>query len=267
MSPNLVGTDARADLPLPANVRRYYFPGVTHNGSLTGGFPLAGDQPWPGAPQCTLAWNPNPSADTRRALLRALLAWVSTGVEPPASRYPTLAAGDLVEPTPAAMGWPSVPGIASPSGKLNPFLDYDLGPGFHYADLSGVITRQPPRLRRVMPSLVPRVNGDGNETAGVPSVQLLVPIGSYTGWNQLHSGYGAGSGCGFIGGFIPFARTQAERRDRGDPRLSLEERYRNHDGFVTRVRTIAAAQVRDGWLLQEDADRIIAQAEASDVLR
>ncbi len=267
MSPNLVGTDARADLPLPANVRRYYFPGVTHNGSPRGGFPLAGDPSIPGIARCVLAWNPNPSADTRRALLHALADWVSVGKAPPASRYPTLAAGDLVPATPKAMGWPDIPGNPDPAGKLNTFPDYDFGPGFDYVDLSGVVTLQPPRIRGIIPSLVPRVNSDGNETAGVPSVQLLVPIGTYTAWNQLQSGYGAGGSCSFIGGFIPFARTEAERAAKGDPRPSLEARYHDHAGFVARVRAAAAGQVRDGWLLQDDADRIIAEAEASDVLR
>lgn len=267
MSPNLVGTDARADLPLPANVRRYYFPGVTHNGSPTGGFPLDGDQPPPGADFCTLAWNPNPSADTRRALLKALRDWVSTGTPPPPSRYPTIAHGDLVAPTAAAMGWPAIPGAPSPTGKINRFLDYDFGPGFDYVDLSGVITRQPPAIRQVISSLVPRVDADGNETAGVPSVQLRVPIGTYTGWNVRKNGYGAGAGCAFLGGFIPFARTRADRLATGDSRLSLQERYRDHAGFVARVRSVAAQQVRAGWLLGDDAARIIKQAEDSDVLR
>jgi hypothetical protein len=267
MSPNLVGTDARADLPLPANVRRYYFPGVTHNGSSTGGFPLAGEAPPPGAPRCALAWNPNPSSDTRRALLRALADWVSLDTPPPASRYPMLATGDLVAPAPGEMGWPAIPGVPTPAGKLNIFPDYDFGPGFDYADVSGVATAQPPRIRRIIPSLVPRVNGDGNEIAGVPSVQLLVPLGTYTGWNELLGGYGAGGGCGFIGGFIPFVRTEAERLAKGDPRPSLEARYRDHAGFVARVRTAAAEQVRAGWLLPDDAKRIVAQAEASQILR
>jgi hypothetical protein len=266
MSPDLVGTDARADLPLPANVRRYYFPSVTHNGSATGGFPLAGDKPIPGI-SCTLAWNPNPSGDTRRAILRALTQWVTRGKAPPPSRYPTIANGDLVKPTPVAMGWPAIPGAPTPAGKLNEFPDYDLGPGFDYPDLSGVVTRQLPAIRRIIPSLVPRVNSDGNETSGVPSVQLLVPIGTYTGWNELRDAYGAGGGCGFLGGFTPFARTEAERAAKGDPRPSLEARYGDHAGFVSRVRAVAAQQVRAGWLLQDDADRIIAQAEASDVLR
>ena len=37
MSPDLVGTSAAEDIPLPDNVRRYYFPGTTHGGGA-GGF-------------------------------------------------------------------------------------------------------------------------------------------------------------------------------------------------------------------------------------
>ena len=130
-----------------------------------------------------------------------------------------------------------------------------------------MLTQQPPTVRRILPSRVPRVNADGNETAGIPSVQLLVPIGTYTGWNELATGYGRGGGCGFIGGFIPFARTQAERRASGDPRSSLVERYGDHAGFVARVKTVTAEQVAQGWLLPADAEKLIHQAEASDVLR
>jgi hypothetical protein len=267
MSPNLVGTDARADLPLPADVRRYYFPSVTHGGSYSGAFPLKGDPAFPGAPACTMALNPNPSTETRRAVLKALADWVSTGRTPPPSRYPTIAGGDLVPPTATAIGWPRIPGAPNPDGKLNPFLDQDFGASFNYRDLSGVLTRQPPTIRRTIPSLVPRVNSDGNETAGVPSVQLLVPIGTYTGWNESAAGFGRNGGCGFVGGFVPFARTEAERRASGDPRPSLEARYRDHAGFVARVRTVAAEQVKAGWLLPDDADKLVAQAQASDVLR
>jgi len=267
MSPGLVGTDARADLPLPAEVRRYYFPGVTHGGSHSGAFALTGDPAFPGAPNCALASNPNPSFYTMRALMARLLAWVAQGRPPPGSRYPRLADRQLVPANATAMGWPAIPGAPSPDGKLNSFLDYDFGTGFAYHDVSGVLTRQPPRVRKTIPSVVPRVDADGNEVGGVPSVQFLVAIGTYTGWNQRQEGYGAGGPCGFMGGFIPFARTRADRIAVGDPRLSLAERYHDHQGFVLRVRAVARAQVRAGWLLPEDADRIVHQAEASNVLR
>lgn len=266
MSPNLVGTDAARDIPLLPNVRRYYFPGVTHGGSRVGGFPTAPEAPFPGQPACAMANNPNPSADSLRAAQRILVAWVR-GIEPPPSAYPTLAAGDLVLPDASAMGWPAIPGAPVPTGKINRFLDYDFGPDFAYGDISGAITRQPPAIRREIVQLVPRVDADGNEVSGVPSVQMLVPLGTYTGWNEQAQGWGAGGGCGFVGGFIPFASTRAERLATGDPRLSLEERYTSHSGFVQQVRTVVAQRLAAGWLLPDDAARLIAEAEASDVLR
>lgn len=264
MSPGLVGTDARRDVPLPAGVRRYYFPSVTHGGSWTGGFPAAGD---PAIPGCRLVGNPNPSKESLRAAQAMLIAWVRDGTPPPPSRYPTLAGGDLAAPTSRAMGWPAIPGAPTPDGKLNPMPDYDFGPRFRARDVSGVASWQPPRLRQVIPSLVPRVNGDGNETAGVASVQLQVPLGTYLGWNETTSGFDAGRGCGFVGGFIPFSRTQAERLAAKDPRPSLAERYGDHAGFVARVRDAVARQARAGWLLPDDAARLIDEAERSDVLR
>lgn len=267
MSPGLIGTDARADVPLPANVRRYYFPGVTHGGSYVGGFPPAGERPYPGAPACVMASNPNPSNDTRRALLAALAAWVKTDTPPPPSRYPTLARGELVTADASAMGWPAIPHAPTPTGKLNVMPDYDFGASFDYVELSGLLEKHPPATRGIIPQRVPRVDGDGNETAGVPSVQLLVPLGTYTGWNELSAGYGKGGGCGFVGGFIPFARTEAERRAAGDPRPSLQSRYGDHAGFVARIRAVVAEQVARRWLLPPDGERLIREAEASDVLR
>jgi hypothetical protein len=150
---------------------------------------------------------------------------------------------------------------------MNAFTDYDFGAGFRAADVSGVMTRQPPAVRRTLPARVPRVDSDGNETAGIPSVYLQVPLGTYLGWNVKARGFGAGGGCGFMGGFIPFERTRAARLASGDPRPSLEERYGDHAGFVARVRAAVAHQQADGWLLPDDAERILRDAEQSNVLR
>jgi Alpha/beta hydrolase domain len=114
---------------------------------------------------------------------------------------------------------------------------------------------------------VPRVNTDGNETSGVPSVQLQVPLGTYTGFNELAAGYGKGGNCVFFGGFIPFAKTKAERAAKGDPRLSLEERYGDHAGFVAKVREAVTKQQAEGWLLPDDAARLLKEAEAANVLK
>jgi hypothetical protein len=103
-----------------------------------------------------------------------------------------------------------------------------------------------------------------------PAAGLLTgetPLGTYLGWNVVRSGFFKGHNAGFVGGYIPFARTQAERTEAGDPRLSLEERYRDHAGYVAAVKAAAERQVEQRFLLLDDATRLVREAEASDVLR
>ncbi len=262
LSPNLVGTRADRDIPLPANVRRYYSPSVRHGGG-PGGFDPGGRA----EACCQLASNPNPSAETNRALMHALVAWVADDAPPPPSRYPRLDRGDLVPLSQATLGFPRIPGVPLPDGVIVPFYEYDFGPGFRNLDVSGVMSLQPPVVRATLPMLVPRVDADGNELAGVRSVLLEAPLGTYTGWNPIASGFFKGQIQPLGGGYIPFAKTRAERLASGDPRLSLEERYGTHEGYVARVRAAAARLVTDRLLLQDDADRLVAQAEQSRVLR
>jgi len=261
MSPDLVGTDAKKDIPLPENVRRYYFPGTTHGGGR-GGFKVA---PAAVPAGCVLAANPNPSSDTLRALRVALIEWVMKGIQPPPSRYPTLQAGQLVAATQAATGFPKIPGIPSVDGVVNPVYDYDFGAEFRAGDMAGWIGKAPPEIRRALPTLVPKADADGNDLGGVASVLFEVPLGTYTGWNVTRQGFQKGQWCGLNGGYIPFARTKAERLASGDPRLSLEERYGTQEKYVEGVRAAAARAVKARYLLAEDAARLVGQAEASGV--
>lgn len=261
-SPALVGTDARRDIPLPANVRRYFNPGVTHTGGR-GGFSLAGAK----LASCLLPSNPNPASDTLRALTVDLIDWVAKGIEPPPSAYPTLGAGQLADPKVVSAAFPHIPGVPAPLGALNPLPTFDYGPTFHAADLTGVMALQPPRIGGQVPLLVATVDADGNETAGVRSVLNQAPLGSYVGWNYATTGYAAGLGCGSNGGFIPFAATRAERVAKGDPRPSLEERYGSRDAYLGKVRAAAEALVARRLLLPEDAARIVAEASQTDAFQ
>ena len=244
-------------------MRRYYYPGTTHGGGR-GGFAV---EAGPGAQGgCTLPPNPNPEADTTRALTRALIAWVTAGTAPPPSRYPRLDRGELVPATKAAVGIPDIPGLGFEESPVNQVLEYDFGPGFVANDMTGVIDRQPPRVVRVIPTYVPRVNADGNETSGVPSVLHQAPLGTYLGWNLTSAGFFAGRGCGFSGGYVPFARTRAERQAAGDPRPSVEERYGTLEGYACVVEKAARTAVTERFLLQADADRLVNEAAHSRVL-
>ena len=261
-SPGFVGTDAKHDLPLPSNVRRYYIGSTTHGGG-NGAFTRT---PPKSRAVCVLPDNPAPESDHARALLGALTAWVTRGTPPPPSRYPRLADGTLASPEAVAKRFPSIPGAPTPAGMITPFLDYDYGASFSPNDMRGALDSVPPHVRRVLPSLVPQIDADGNEIAGVKSPLVANPLGTYTGWNRTASGFAKDLPCGFSGGFIPFAATRAERLASGDPRPSLEERYRTHDAYVRGVRASAEKLVRERLLLAEDAARIVAAAEHSDVL-
>jgi hypothetical protein len=259
----MVGTDAKADIPLPDTVRRYYFAGAQHGGGR-GGFTLAGEP----AAACELPSNPIPEAEIRRALLKSFVRWATTGGPMPASRYPKISDGTLVPDTNAAMGFPRIPGKPMPEGLQRPLIGYSLGSHFSYKDGSGYLTAVP-GVEREFPQLVVKVDADGNEVSGLKSPLAMTPLGTYTGWNVTKAGPFKGLLCGDVptGGFIPFAKSKADRTASADPRLSLEERYGSHQGYVKAVTAAADTLVRDGLLLRHDADTMIAQAQNSDILR
>ena len=288
LTPEWVGTDGKADLPLPDFVRRYYIASSTHGGGA-GGF----DSSLPGVglpatgPVCpgnnfgvgVLPANPVPHYETVNAIRLHFRNWVTKGIAPPPSRYPTLApqagakTGTLALAHKEAIGFPTLPGLR-PSVPERDFimavLDYDWGPQFNVMDLSGVPSNAPPPVRRSLAMLAPRVDSDGNELGGVPVVLLDAPLGTYLGWNITADGakpFHKGQICDYVGGMIPFAKTAAERAANGDPRPSLEERYGSHDGYVQAVRRAADRAVRERFLLPEDATALVKAAGDSKVLR
>jgi alpha/beta hydrolase family protein len=284
MTTSWVGTAARNDIPLPPNVRRYYLPSSTHGG----GNGATTEDPGPATGiNCpgnnwgrgTLRANPVPATGLVNRVRAALRDWVMLDTSPPASQWPTMRDSTLVEPTKAAMGFPSgVPGIPDsifmPENFVFPVFDYDWGPDYDHFDASGVPTNAPPPIRHVIKTLVPRVDADGNELGGVPTVQVMAPLGTYLGWN-ITAGPGdvgydgrpfhAGQVCNYVGGMVPFFKTKAERLAAGDPRLSLEERYVTHAGYVAAVTAAANNAFSRGYLLAADRDALIAQAVASNV--
>jgi hypothetical protein len=253
-STGISGTDAKADIPLPPNVRRYYFAGTTHGGG-GGGFKL--DQP--ARAGAVLASNPNPNTEFFRAIYFALTEWVTKGTPPPPSVFPSLADGTLAPANDASLGYPKVPGLPSTNGVMNSMLDYDYGPQFNYLDGSGLITVVPPVVKQVIPTYAVKVDADGNEIAGLRSVLQRMPLGTYTGWNPIASGIFKGQEQNLAGGYLPFAKTKAERIAKGDPRRSIEERYPNLWGYFYDAMQVANTLVADRYLLPEDAQRQINQ--------
>ena len=235
---SLLHTDplGRGDVRLPAGARAYLVAGTQHGGR-------AGLSAAPGP--CANPRNPHSPAPALRALLTALDRWVSDGVEPPPSRVPTLAGRTLVPPDDT--GFPSLPGVRRvlEVNRIAVFGDW--------------IDPRPDATRAYRP-LVSRVDGDGNEVAGIRLPAIAVPLGTHTGWNVYREPFPDGELCDRDGTFVAFARTRAERLAAGDPRPSLEERYGSHAAYVARVEAATVSLVGARLLLAEDADQIRAAA-------
>jgi hypothetical protein len=253
---SLTTTDANGqyDAWIPRNVRMYLFSGTQHVASP------------PSSGICQQLRNPNNWAPYLRALVVALEQWVLEGTEPPASQIPTLGDGTLVTPDAASIGWPDIPGVKY-TGRINALPLVDFGPDFDAEDMTGILGEElavvPGKAYTV---LVSKVDGDGNEVAGIRPTTVQAPVATYTGWNLQRAGFAEDELCQNTGSYIPFATTKAERETAGDPRLSLEERYGTHEGYVQAVGDTANRLVARGFLLPEDAAAAIAAADASDVL-
>jgi len=245
---------------LPKNVRLYFVSSTAHGFSTVGLLtPPPGHSP--------LCQNPTTSAavsDTTRALLVAMDQWADQGIEPPKSNYPRLEDGTLVTLDEAREAFPKIPGVSFPT-VLNDYELLNFGPEF--GRMGGVLTLQPPELGPSYMEFVPKSDRDGLNISGIRPMQVRAPIGTSTGWNVRAAGHRAPNLCGLTGSFFTFATTKAERLANGDPRKSLEERYKDHDGFVKAVEKAARELVHERFLLEEDADAFISAAEASNVLK
>ena len=239
---SLVVTDPRGQhIELPDNVRVYLIAGTRHGG----GPGVHAATPSHGI--CQNLNNPLALGQIRAALSVALSEWVDEGIEPPPSRFPTVANGGLVTAT--AVDFPDVPDVTY-SASYNPLSLSDHG-------------SLPPTLGAAYTVLVGKTDADGNMIDGVRHPNLAAPIGTHTGWNLRREGFAEGEQCAGAGSFIPFAATQAQRGASGDPRLSFEERYPDHAAYVRAVSDAADALVRDRLLLPHDADEIVRLARGS----
>jgi hypothetical protein len=229
--------DGTKDLAIPDNERVYFLTGSQHGPSR---FPSAvtnGQQ----------RDNPNNYWWTMRALMVAMDKWVRDRVAPPSSRYPRLQDGTLVRASDLA--FPTIPTVMSPKGlsagnrASNQLLAQEGGQG------------------TPMPLLVPQVDQDGNERAGIRLPDIAVPLATFTGWNFRKSAIGGANQLfPLLGSYVPFPRTKADRDRAHDPRASIEERYPTRDRYVSMVQEAAAALVKDRYLLADDLPRLVDHA-------
>ncbi len=238
--------DGSDDLPLNDNARVFMFSSGQHG---PGSFP-------PRARGARHLQNPNDYRWPYRALLVALDRWVRGEGEPPASRYPRVSDGTLVALEDLKLV--SIPDL-TPLTRMHQPRRLDFGPNF---DASGIVTRQPPQAMNPYAALVPQVDADGNDIAGVRMPEIDVPLATYTGWNLRAPETGAPHELlDSAGSFVPFAVRAADRKVSEDPRLSIEERYSSREAYLARYRAAAQRLIDSGLLLRRDLDAVMKRAE------
>lgn len=145
------------------NVRIYFFNGLQH---FSGPFPPAkGIGDLHGQERQT----PLPIRFFWRAMLSNMDAWVRNGAAPPDSNYPKIADQTLVQLSDWA--FPAIPGVNKPH-EANRAYRLNFGPQWS----AGIISLQPPQVGAAFPVLVPQVDRDGNEQAGVRLPEIAVPL-------------------------------------------------------------------------------------------
>jgi hypothetical protein len=246
-------------VPIPDNVRLYMLSNHSHTGA-------AGVAALPTAKgTCAHPVNGARSFETFfRAIIVVLDEWADKGIAPPKSVYPDVRTGTLVTVAEAARTFPKIPGVKFPT-VINELSELDFGPSF--TSTGGRLTQLPPRIGKPYEVRIPKPDKEGLDAGGILTADIEAPVGTNLGWNLRAAGPRGNDLCGLSGAFIPLVKTKAERLASGDPRLSLEERYKDHAGFVRAVKRATERLVKERFLLDEDARTQIRMAEESQILK
>ena len=244
-----VDAEGRQDVPTSDNVRIYHFTGLQHFSGPSPPRKGAGD----------LLGQENESALPIRFFWRAMLAnmdvWVRSDTAPPRSSYPRIDNGTLVQLREYA--FPPIRDVDLPD-EASDAVRLDFGPQWQ----QGILRIQPPKVGKAFPVLVPQVDDDGNERDGVRLPEIVVPLGTYTGWNLRDPSIGApDQRVSFEGSYIAFARTRKERREAGDPRKSIEERYGSREDYLDRFGHALDDLIGQRWILPEDRAALVQRGQ------
>jgi hypothetical protein len=237
--------DGEKELSLDSNARLYFFAGTPH---ARAPFPPAKERK---SSSTTYAYLSNFATPgwSFRALLLDLDDWVSKDSAPPASAYPHLP-NELVRLD--RINFPKIPSVEFPTYMPSSWR-VDYGPDF---PIRGLIRNEPPTIGPPYQVLVPQSDQDGNDQGGILVPEVAVPLGTFTGWNyELPRLPNFNYLAGLTGSFFPFPRTREERL--GDSRLSIEERYKTREDYLSHVRVAAESLIARRLLRTEDLKAIL----------
>ena len=253
---SLLHTDVqgREDLELDPNIRIYSIAGASHLGA--------------GPTDKGICLYPRSPLKHRGPVLRALLSamdqWLTGDTQPPESRYPRIDDGTLVDVATYRRQFPKIPSVERPGGWLGVSetcyqpLRLDLGSRWHS---EGIADHVPPQQGTPYRTLVPAVDADGNDLAGIRLPEVVVPLSTYMGWNLRDEAHGAGGMlAGLHGSWLEFSNIP----NANDPRPSIQQRYPNRDVYLSKYADAVLDLAKHRYLLDEDAMNMLGEAAQRD---
>ena len=235
-----------ADITLPANVRVFTIGSTQHGPANSVTTTPSGVCQQPG--------NPNQWAPYIRNLGIELDDWVTMGIAPPGSRYARVSDGTLVHPSPVpGQNFPVIPGVTY-TGWYNP-VD----------ELNKSVLPNMPIPGESYTIMVPKTDPDGNDLPGVRTLDVQVPLATYTGWGLRRAPFAANEDCALTGQYIPFKATAAQRGS--DPRPSIAERYPTFDVYDQQLISAINHTIQDRLLLCEDGTSELARLRQNGATR
>jgi hypothetical protein len=240
-SASLTHTDVtgKQDIEVHPSVRIYHFAGTQHGPA---------DLPTESE---VLPGNPVNFRLGHRALLVALDRWVTEGEKPPESRHGSISDGTLVGLETLKTIWPEMP-LKLPENPRDP-RRLDHGTKWE----NGVIANEPPVVLEPYRMLLPSIDKDGNEIAGIRLPEVAVPLGTFAGW-RLRS-VEIGSPWAIVG-LQGFWFAFPEKSKSGDSRPPISERYEDKLDYINQCLNVTDVLISDRYLLSRDRDRIATRA-------
>ena len=227
-------TDGKQDAPLNADTRIYFIAGSQH-----------GPQSFPPNKPGNVRYLRN-SVDYRpiyRALLIAMHEWLKDGTAPPDSSYPRISQGQLVSRT--TLKFPKNAG-GDPPVRVHTGYQVDYGPEFA---TKGIVSKEPPTVGAPFTALVPQVDDDGNEIAGVKMPQVAAPLATYTGWNLRDPKIGLPQETyNMVGSTLPFNKAK------------ITEKYGTKEKYLEKARAAADDLISRRLLLAEEKPKLLEDA-------
>ena len=252
---SLATTDpiGRADLEPDESTRVYHFAGTQHG---TGTLP----QTTAGAPEGALGAEPFNVVDYSpllRAALVNLVSWVANATDPPLAKHPRIDDSTAVKRPDTFPTFDRLPGLSTPHpDKLWVIRTIDLGPR-----AAEGVGQYPPEEGATYQCLVPAVDEDGNEVAGIRLPDISQPVATHAGWNTRAIETGSPDQQMPMQGFSRwFPTTAAERSATRDPRRSIEERYASREEYERLARADSQRLVDAGYVLGEDLEVVVQNA-------